>query len=60
MVAISNNTLMQEHDLYTYISYKASDFPCSLLAHIHTGRSHKTLHKRYSRGKLVAVQELNS
>lgn len=51
---------MQEHDLCTYFSYKLSDFPCFLLTHIHIGRTHKTLWKRCSRGKLAAVQELNS
>jgi len=60
MVAMSNDTLMQEHDLCTYISYKLSDFPCSLLTHIHSGRTHKTLCKHHSRGKLAAFQELNS
>lgn len=60
VVAISNNTLMQEHDLCTYISYKLSDFPCSLLTHIHAGRTHKMLSRHYSRGKLAALQELHS
>lgn len=60
MVAKSNDVLLQEQDLCSYISYKWSDFLCSFLTLIHAGRTPKTLCKLCRGEKLVVVQEKNS